>query len=54
MIDELGALDYQSQLENLVVRGRKRGLGVVQLLSGGLRGIEHAQKGDRVKKDEET
>jgi len=26
VIDELGALDYQSQLENLVVRGRKRGL----------------------------
>lgn len=28
-IDELGALDYQGQLENLVVRGRKRGLCVV-------------------------
>jgi type IV secretory pathway TraG/TraD family ATPase VirD4 len=26
VIDELGALDYQGQLENLVVRGRKRGL----------------------------
>jgi hypothetical protein len=29
VIDELGALDYQGQLENLVVRGRKRGLCVV-------------------------
>ena len=29
IIDELGALDYQGQLENLVVRGRKRGLCVV-------------------------
>jgi type IV secretory pathway TraG/TraD family ATPase VirD4 len=29
VIDELGALEYQGQLENLVVRGRKRGLCVV-------------------------